>query len=85
MHIFITYLSIYILISITNNMSFRKKRKKRATRRRRLLRLQKEESYGFEILHVVLSYQKKMIETFFFSFFFSERHIISDAYYDINR
>ena len=27
MHIFITYLSIYILISITNDMSFRKERK----------------------------------------------------------
>ena len=29
MHIFITYLSIYILISITNDMSFRKKNKKK--------------------------------------------------------
>ena len=29
MHIFITYLSIYILISITNDMSFRRKKRRK--------------------------------------------------------
>ena len=29
MHIFITYLSIYILISITNDMSFRRKKEEK--------------------------------------------------------
>ena len=32
MHIFITYLSIYIIISITNDMSFRKKEKEKKLR-----------------------------------------------------